>query len=620
MSHNESDAAGEHTFQVNLGGVIGLLSRHIYSSPRVYLRELLQNGRDAIEARRAADGLAEADPSWGIRIIPLADDGPFRFIDTGIGLSRADVGEFLATVGQSSKRDELDMRREGYLGQFGIGLLSCFMVSDTITIRSRSALGHAPIEWVGRSDGTFTVRDLDASEARSLAIGTEVILDAIPDEAARLRSATVLRDARSFAEFMPVPVRVDVGRSTENINRAPVFAEDFSEPGEELFAYGTDLLGTRPLDAIELRVPGTATRGTAFVLPAAPPPGGRNSDRVYLGGILVSDDSRQVVPDWAFFVRCAILTEGLTPTASREGFVEDASLAFTNEQVGLAVRRWIVKLATTDPIRLADFMAVHELALKGLAVFDDELARTLVPWFSLETSAGQLTINELIAMKKPLRYTETVDEFRQVVGVSRTDRLVVNGGYVHDTDILRRIPELFDGVEVERVRVTDELDDLDVPPAADQERVLALERRATGALSAIGIDVIVRQYAPADLPALYIADTELLRSLQRGTARDVATGLWGDLIGRIDEHVAESRSASGAGTPARLCLNWGNSLVRTLSTLGDELVLARTVRLLYIQALLAGQRPMTAADRTLLTESLTDLVHLSVQPDYLEEN
>lgn len=36
-------------------GLVDLLSHHLYSSPRVYLRELLQKGVDAITARRALD-------------------------------------------------------------------------------------------------------------------------------------------------------------------------------------------------------------------------------------------------------------------------------------------------------------------------------------------------------------------------------------------------------------------------------------------------------------------------------------------------------------------------------------------------------------------------------------
>src|SRR5699024_6939114 len=122
-------------FQVDLSGVIDLLSRHIYSSPRVYLRELIQNGIDAISA--AHDTTPITNPQ--ITITPARHGEPFLFHDNGIGLTATEAAELLATVGRSSKRDpELGFRRDNYLGQFGIGLLSCFMVTDNIRIISRS--------------------------------------------------------------------------------------------------------------------------------------------------------------------------------------------------------------------------------------------------------------------------------------------------------------------------------------------------------------------------------------------------------------------------------------------------------------------------------------------------
>ena len=45
----------EYRFQVNLGGIIDLLSHHLYSGPQVFLAEVLQNGVDAIFARLKAD-------------------------------------------------------------------------------------------------------------------------------------------------------------------------------------------------------------------------------------------------------------------------------------------------------------------------------------------------------------------------------------------------------------------------------------------------------------------------------------------------------------------------------------------------------------------------------------
>ena len=42
----------ENRFKVNLRGMIDILSNHLYSSPDVFIRELLQNGTDAISARK----------------------------------------------------------------------------------------------------------------------------------------------------------------------------------------------------------------------------------------------------------------------------------------------------------------------------------------------------------------------------------------------------------------------------------------------------------------------------------------------------------------------------------------------------------------------------------------
>ena len=87
-------------FQVDLRGVVDLLARHLYSSPRVYLRELMQNGVDAITARRAlGDGAPER-----IDLRPLPGGG-LEVCDTGIGLTGKDARDLLATIGRSSKRD-----------------------------------------------------------------------------------------------------------------------------------------------------------------------------------------------------------------------------------------------------------------------------------------------------------------------------------------------------------------------------------------------------------------------------------------------------------------------------------------------------------------------------------
>lgn len=586
-------------FQVDLRGVVDLLSRHIYSSPRVYLRELLQNARDAIAARREVDG-----GGGRIRITPLtAQTGEFVLRDDGVGLTATEVADLLATVGRSSKRDIFDLPRSDYLGQFGIGLLSCFMVADTIVIRSRSARGGASVEWTGSADGTFQVVELD----EELPIGTSVQLVPRFDADELLRPAAVHELATTFGEFLPVRVTIDTGAGDVDVTREPPFLSPADDP-DAAVAYGRDLLGANPLDVIELSEPGTGTRGLAYVLPFAPPPGARQATRMYLGRMLLSERVDDVLPDWAFFVRAVIDSTGLAPTASRESLVEDTALEHVREQLGAGIRRWVLELGLREPHRLAQFVAVHEVGLKSLVRHDEELARFITRWLTVETTHGTLRIGDLVERYPHIRYAQTVDEFRQVAGISPADEVLVNGGYLYDADLVRLLPELYPAVTVEKVDVAGELDRLDPPPLDDRDAAVALENRAGAVLAASDCAVVVRSIDQPTLTGLYVADPEVLRAIDRSRTRGVAGTLWGGVLDRIDQTLSAARDDD---LTARLCLNWSNRVVRALVRVDDDAVFARTVQLLYIQALLAGHHPLRDADRALMTSALADLVSLS---------
>lgn len=590
-------------FQVDLRGVVDLLSRHIYSSPRVYLRELLQNARDAITAR------SEIDRAGGtIRITPLTEaSGEFVLRDDGVGLNATEVAELLATVGRSSKRDIFDLPRSDYLGQFGIGLLSCFMVADTIVIRSRSARGGASVEWTGSADGTFQVAELD----EELPIGTSVHLIPRFDTDDLLRPAAVRELATVFGEFLPVRVVLETEGGDVDITRQAPFLDAASDP-DAAVQYGRDLLGSSPLDVIELSEPATGTRGLAYVLPFAPPPGSRQATRMYLGRMLLSERADDVLPDWAFFVRAVVDSTGLAPTASRESLVEDAALERVREQLGAGIRRWILELGLREPHRLAQFVAIHEVGLKSLVRHDEELAAFITRWLTVETTHGSIRIGDLVERFGHLRYAQTVDEFRQVAGISPSAEVLVNGGYLYDADLIRMIPDLYPHVTVEKVDVTGELDRLDPPPLDDRAAAVALEERAGAVLAASDCSVVVRSIDRPELPGLYVADPEVLRSLDRSRTKGITGALWGGVLARIDDTLAAGREDD---LSARLCLNWSNRVVRSLVGVRDDAVFSRTVQLLYIQALLAGHHPLSDADRTLMTTALADLVSLSAGLD-----
>ena len=93
--------SSEEKFRVDLGGIVELLSRNLYSGSDVYLRELLQNGVDAITANAQSgkddEGTYSSDTSGRIRFV--VDGHTLRVTDNGVGLN-IDEARLLHRVGQ----------------------------------------------------------------------------------------------------------------------------------------------------------------------------------------------------------------------------------------------------------------------------------------------------------------------------------------------------------------------------------------------------------------------------------------------------------------------------------------------------------------------------------------
>src|SRR5690606_16875870 len=137
-----------------------------------------------------------------------------------------------------------------------------------------------------------------------------------------------------------------------------------------------------------------------------------------------------LLPEWAFFARCVVDADELRPTASREALYEDDLLDATREALGDQLRDWLMDLATTNPARMREFLGIHQLGVKALALYDLGMLRLVYRWLPFETSAGPMTMTEFRRLHDTIRYTRTVDEFRQLSAVAAAQGVgLVNGGY-----------------------------------------------------------------------------------------------------------------------------------------------------------------------------------------------
>jgi len=610
VSPATSPRVPRHPFQVDLHGVVDLFARHLYSSPRVYLRELLQNAVDALTARR----LLEPDCPGLVRLSAWGGDG-LQVRDTGIGLTRDEADDLLATIGRSSKRlDDLETARADYIGQFGIGLLSAFMVAEEVELWSRSARdpAAAPVRWVGRADGTYTLDEVGQDEYGDVVPGAEpgsvVRLRPRIDQAHWLNLETVQALASDFGGLLPwdvaIEARLDDGETlwrrltaTEVPWRAAYRSPAQRE--EALAAYCAQTLGFRPLASIDLAVPVVGLTGVAFLLPSPTSPMNNNTHRVYLKRMLVGAQVPGVLPPWAFFVRCVVDAASLRPTASREALYEDDVLLATRDALGRAVRDWVVQLLAEDsPLRRA-FVSTHHLAIRSLALQDDDLLDLAARLLPYETTLGPMTLEEFREHEGVIRYAATVEDYRRVAPVARAQGLgIVNAGYVYDADLLARLERHRPDWRIHPLATQDVAARLSELAPADELSCLDFLLAASEPVRELGCELTVRSYSPAALPALLLtdADVEHQRALRR--AQDEVDGLWGGLLDDFAEPHAERR----------LVLNFDNSTVQALVSTTDPEVRTAGVRSLYVAAQLLAGEPLRGREAEVMNESLATLL------------
>jgi len=327
--------------------------------------------------------------------------------------------------------------------------------------------------------------------------------------------------------------------------------------------------------------------------------------------MLLNERVDDILPDWTFFVRATINSTSLTPTASREGIVDDYNLEYTRDQLGACIRRWLVDIAIHYPQRFATFLAVHEQAIKQLVLHDEEMAGIFLGYLSVETTLGRMKIAQLVKTTPQVRYCPTLDEYRQIASLAREDTPLVNGGYVYDTDLIELLPTIYPSVAVTRLDILTELDRLDPPTLEDRSLTVSLEDRATKALHARECQAVVRLMDQDDTPALFVADPEVFRHIDRNRTGKIAPGLWADILAQADAYALSLRPHPDSGFTTRLCLNWANPLIRALAKTKDPAVFDRCIQLLYVQSQLAGSYPLTHTDRTLMTTALSDLIALA---------
>lgn len=361
------------TIAVQTENIFPIIKKFLYSDHEIFLRELVSNAVDATQKLVKLSSLGEIAGELGATNISIKIDeaeGTLTISDKGIGMTADEVKKYINQVAFSSASEFLEKYKglddgKSIIGHFGLGFYSAFMVADKVTIITKSAKPDAqPVKWTCDGSTEFTLEDWE-KEGR----GTDVILYINEENKSFLAESKISELLNKYCKFLPVEIQFgekdevtkaegegeDVTVKVPNIinNPNPAWTkkpsdlkdEDYKQFYNELYPFTE-----APLFWIHLNVdyPFNLTGILYFPPIKKSYEIQKNKIQLYSNQVFVTDEVKEIVPDWLTLLHGVIDSPDIPLNVSRSYLQSDQNVKKINNYITKKVAEKLEDLFKKD--------------------------------------------------------------------------------------------------------------------------------------------------------------------------------------------------------------------------------------------------------------------------------